>query len=190
MTIKAVVIGASAGGIEALLTLLPKLPSNYALPIIIVVHLSPDKDSLLSAVFGQKCMMRVREAEDKEIMCPGSIYFAPPNYHLLVESPQSLALSCDPAVLFSRPAIDVLFESASEVFGPNLMGIILTGASSDGAKGLKSVYDKGGVAVVQNPEQASVSVMPQAAYTLCPNALKLHLTEIAELIEKAGAAYE
>src|SRR5579871_697452 len=133
---RAIVIGASAGALEALSSLLPALPSGYPIPIMIVVHVPPDKKSALAELFHAKCAIEVREAEDKEPIEPGVAYFAPPNYHLLVEPDETLSLSVDPPVLYSRPAIDVLFESASDVYRHDLIGVILTGANSDGAKGL------------------------------------------------------
>ena len=132
---EAVVIGASAGALEALSSLLPALPSDYRLPILIVVHLPPDKTSLLAELLRARCAIRVREAEDKEPIEPGVVYFAPPDYHLLVEQDRRLSLSDDEPVLFSRPSIDVLFESAADAYGGGLIGVVLTGANSDGANG-------------------------------------------------------
>ena len=119
---EAVVIGASAGALEALSVILPSLPADYGLPVIIVVHVPPDKKSLLAELFQAKCGIEVREAEDKEPIRGGTAYFAPPDYHLLVETDKSLSLSDDEPVLFSRPSIDVLFESAADAYGPSLIG--------------------------------------------------------------------
>ena len=151
---EAVVIGASAGALEALSNLLPALPADYRLPILIVVHLPPDKTSLLAELLRARCAIRVREAEDKEPIEPGVAYFAPPDYHLLVEQDKRLSLSDDEPVLFSRPSIDVLFESAADAYGGGLIGVVLTGANSDGANGLRAVVEAGGVAVVQKPGSA------------------------------------
>lgn len=175
---EAVVIGASAGAMEALSHILPSLPSSYALPILIVVHVPPQK-SMLAELFRAKCQVVVHEAEDKEKILAGHIYFAPPDYHLLVESDRRLSLSSEEPVLFSRPSIDVLFESAADAYGPRLTGIILTGASTDGAKGLRAVVDAGGAALVQQPDMAFASAMPQAALESCPNASSMSLDEIA-----------
>jgi two-component system chemotaxis response regulator CheB len=133
---QAVVIGASAGAIEALSTLLPALPSGYRLPVLIVVHVPPDRKSLLPDLFRDKCAIKVVEADDKEPVQNGVIYFAPPDYHLLVETGKTLSLSSDEPVLFSRPSVDVLFESAADAYGAALTAVILSGASQDGAKGL------------------------------------------------------
>ena len=184
---EAVVIGASAGALEALSSLLPTLPSDYRLPILIVVHLPADKTSLLAELLRARCAIRVREAEDKEPIEPGVAYFAPPDYHLLVEQDRRLSLSDDEPVLFSRPSIDVLFESAADAYGGGLIGIVLTGANSDGAKGLRAVIEAGGAAVVQSPGSAYAAAMPQAAIALCPDARVLPVNEIAAYLRKVGA---
>jgi two-component system, chemotaxis family, protein-glutamate methylesterase/glutaminase len=179
---EAVVIGASAGAIEVLSQILPMLPPAYPLPLLIVVHLPPDTDSLLSELFIAKCRLKAKEAEDKETISPGVIYFAPPNYHLLVESEHILSLSSDEPELFSRPAINVLFESASDVYGEGLVGIVLTGASEDGAHGLQMVAEAGGVAIVQNPAEAGAPDMPAAALKACPGASSMSIREMTEFL--------
>jgi two-component system, chemotaxis family, protein-glutamate methylesterase/glutaminase len=186
---EAIVIGASAGALEALSRILPFLPASYGLPVIIVVHVPPDKESILAELFRAKCAIEVREAEDKEPIRGGTIYFAPPNYHLLVETDKSLALSNDEPVFYSRPSLDVLFESAADAYGSSLIAIVLTGANQDGAKGLKAVAEAGGAAIVQNPDGAYASAMPKAAIAECPGARVLSLKEIAvylQDVEKAG----
>jgi two-component system, chemotaxis family, protein-glutamate methylesterase/glutaminase len=184
---EAVVIGASVGALEALSNLLPGLPADYRLPILIVVHLPPDKISLLAELLRARCAIRVREAEDKEPIEPGVAYFAPPDYHLLVEQDKRLSLSNDEPVLFSRPSIDVLFESAADAYGDGLIGVVLTGANSDGANGLRAVVEAGGVAVVQKPGSAHAAAMPQAAIAACPDARVLPVNEIAVYLREAGA---
>jgi two-component system, chemotaxis family, protein-glutamate methylesterase/glutaminase len=184
---EAVVIGASAGALEVLSNLLPGLPADYRLPILIVVHLPPDSTSLFSELLRARCAMRVREAEDKEPIEPGVVYFAPPDYHLLVEQDKRLSLSDDEPVLFSRPSIDVLFESAADVYGGGLIGVVLTGANSDGANGLRAVVEAGGVAVVQSPESAFAVAMPEAAIATCPDARVLPVNEIAAYLREVGA---
>lgn len=181
---KAVVIGASAGALEALSKILPALPADYPLPIIVVVHLPPDKKSVMAELFQAKCKMAVREADDKEPLEAGVVYFAPPNYHLLIEQDYHLSLSNDEHVLFSRPSINVLFETAADAYNDTLIGIVLTGANNDGADGLRKIADCGGLVLVQNPEQAYASAMPQAALDECQNAKSLSVDEItAFLIE-------
>ena len=184
---EAVVIGASAGALEALSKLLPGLAADYRLPILIVVHLPPDRTSMFAELMRARCAIQVREAEDKEPIEPGVIYFAPPDYHLLVEQDRSLSLSGEEPVLFSRPSIDVLFESAADAYGDGLIGVVLTGANSDGADGLKAVIEAGGAAIVQNPKSAYAAAMPEAAIAACPEARVLPLKEIAEYLREVGA---
>lgn len=161
--IDAVVVGGSAGSVEVLSELLPHLPASCRVPVLIVLHLPRNAPSLLEKIFAPRCVLPVREAEDKEPVRPGTVYFAPTDYHLLVDVGPSLALSVDEPVLYSRPAIDVLFESAAEQYGSRLMGILLTGASQDGARGLEAIRRSGGVTVVQEPASALYPVMPAAA---------------------------
>jgi two-component system chemotaxis response regulator CheB len=175
----AVAIGASSGALDALSAILPPLPADYPLPIFIVVHLPPEKDSFLASVLGAKCRMNVREAQDKEAIAPGTIYLAPPDYHLLVEQDGMLSLSGEEEVHFSRPSIDVLFETAADAYGSQLLGIVLTGANDDGAGGLRAVVDAGGAAIVQHPSLAFSSSMPQAALDACPEARSMNLDGIA-----------
>lgn len=182
---EAVVIGASAGAVEALSTILPALPLHYALPVMIVVHLPPDKKSVMAELFQAKCRVKVKEAEDKELLEAGNVYFAPPNYHLLVERDKRLSLSSEEEILFSRPSIDVLFETAADAYGKKLVGVVLTGANQDGAKGLSLIHKSGGKAIIQNPEQAYASAMPYAAQKLCVDAEILNLEEIADYLRKA-----
>ena len=159
---KAIVMGASAGGIEALGNILPQLPKSYPLPIIIVLHIRSDQPSLLSELFGSKTELRVKEAEEKEVIQPGTIYFASPGYHLLIEQDLTFSISTEDPVNFSRPSIDILFETASDAFGRHLVGVLLTGANQDGAAGLKQIHEAGGLAVIQDPATAQARTMPEA----------------------------
>jgi two-component system, chemotaxis family, protein-glutamate methylesterase/glutaminase len=181
---EAVVIGASAGALEALSVILPALAAGFRLPVIVVVHVPPDKRSVLAELLRAKCRVPVREAEDKETISGGTVYFAPPDYHLLVEVGRSLSLSGDEPVLFSRPSIDVLFESAADAYGPALIAIILTGANHDGAKGIRAVVEAGGTAVVQSPDGAFASAMPEAAIAACPTAAVMSLDAIAAYLQE------
>jgi len=158
-----VVIGASAGGVSALQALLSALPATLALPVLVVLHLPRDRSSRIAEVLAPYCALQVREAEDKQPLQDGTVTFAPPDYHLLVEDRHTLALSIDPPVLYSRPAIDPLFESAAEVFGAGVLAILLTGASSDGSEGVAAVRSAGGRAWLQCPEEAEASMMPASA---------------------------
>jgi two-component system, chemotaxis family, protein-glutamate methylesterase/glutaminase len=177
-----IVIGGSAGTIEALLAILPALPRNYPLPVLIVVHLPPNERSLLPEIFAPRCQLPVKEAEDKEPIRGGTIYFAPPNYHLLVESDFTLSLSSDEPVYYSRPAIDVLFESAADAYGNALRAVVLTGASNDGAAGLQATHRAGGLAFVQNPDTAEAPLMPLSALAACPAARPLDLAQLAHTL--------
>ena len=178
----AVVIGASAGALEALSAILPALPASFALPIFIVVHLPHNRKSVLADILRAKCRIPVQEAEDKEIVIAGRIYIAPPDYHLLVETNYCLALSSDEPVRYSRPSIDVLFESAADTYGPALIAIVLTGANPDGADGLRKIGEAGGTTIVQNPAEALAPEMPRAALAACPAAQPLPLAGIAAFL--------
>jgi two-component system chemotaxis response regulator CheB len=182
----AIVIGSSAGALEALSSILPTLPAGFTLPVIGVVHLPPDRRSILAELLQRKCRVPVREAEDKEPIAAGTVYFAPPDYHLLVETDKSLSLSSDEPVLFSRPSIDVLFESAADAYGCGLTGIVLTGANQDGAKGLRAIVAAGGAAIVQHPDRAFAAAMPEAAIEMCPSAQILSLDAIAHYLQEIG----
>lgn len=178
----AIVIGASAGAVHALLALLPALPRAYPIPVFVVVHVPADGKSALAELFAPRCAVVVKEAEDKEPVRAGTVYFAPADYHLLVEREFTIALSSDEPVLYSRPAIDVLFESAADAYGKGITGIVLTGSSSDGARGLAAVCKAGGSAIVQDPQTAEGAAMPRAALAACPDARVLSLQEIAALL--------
>lgn len=186
--IQAVAIGASAGAVQALLTILPALPVSFSLPVLVVVHVPPDRANVLVPLFQSKCRITVKEAEDKEPVEGGIIYFAPSDYHLLVETGGSLALSTDEPVNYSRPSIDVLFESAADAYGEALVGVILTGANHDGAAGLKAVVDVGGVAIVENPDEAYASAMPNAALEATPSATVMTHEQIVTYLSSLGTA--
>src|ERR1700743_3204062 len=164
--IEAIVIGASAGAIQALSRILPALPEKYPFPVMVVVHIPADRSDLLASLFQAKCRLTVKEAEDKEPIRPGVVYFGPSDYHLLGEPDHTVSFSEDEPALLSRPSIDVLFESAADAYGPGLVGVILTGANEDGAMGLKAVAAAGGAALVEDPATAFASAMPSAALQL------------------------
>ncbi len=187
-SVTAVAIGASAGAVPALLGILPALPAAYPLPVLIVVHVPPDRDNALVELFGAKSQIAIKEAEDKEAIKPGVVYFAPSDYHLLVETDGTLSLSADAPVHHSRPAIDVLFETAADAFGPGLAGIVLTGANEDGAAGLAAVAGAGGAAFVEDPDNAYAPTMPAAAKHACPAATVLSLTQIRDYLLGLGAS--
>lgn len=161
--VDAVVIGASAGGVEALQRLLAVLPGSFEPAILIVLHRPADASDNLAPLLAQRCALPLQEALDKQPISAGSVFLAPANYHLLVEPERTLALSVDAPVVFSRPAIDPLFESAAGVFGRRLLALLLTGASSDGSAGIAAVRRHGGTAWVQDPAEAFAPTMPASA---------------------------
>lgn len=178
---QAVVIGVSAGGLAALRAILPGLSPQMVQPVIVVQHMSPDSDDFLVQYFDKLCGLGVKEAEDKLPIRNGTIYFAPPNYHLLVEEDKSFALSTAERVQYSRPAIDVLFETAADTYRDRLVGIILTGANADGTRGITAVRRWGGIAVAQSPETAEAPAMPASAIEAGVD-MVLDLEEIAPFI--------
>lgn len=181
--VEAIVIGASAGGVEALSMLLPALPADSRVAVFVVVHLPRERPSLLVQIFERRCALPLCEAEDKQPVSPGTVYFAPPDYHMLVEHDRRIALSSDDAVHYSRPSVDVLFESAADVYGERLLGIILTGANEDGTAGLHAVHCAGGITVVQQPDDAQVPQMVRSALRRSPPDFLLPLQEIAPLLK-------
>ena len=160
---EAIVIGASAGGLYALTSLLSGLPQTYPLPIIIVQHRAKEHEDLLENVLQQKCRVMVKQADEKEGVKAGTIYIAPANYHLMVEHDRTFSLSSDALVKYSRPSIDVLFETAADVYKKGLIGIILTGANDDGANGIRAIRHHHGLTIAQDPVDAQFPVMPAAA---------------------------
>lgn len=184
---RAIVIGASAGGVQALLAILTALPPNFALPIFVVLHVPQRNDNPLVELLRARCLLDVKEAEDKEVVQQGTIYFAPPGYHLLIEKNMSIALSADEPVNYSRPAIDVLFETAADALGTDVTGIILTGANHDGAQGLRAIGAGGGAAIVQDPSTAEMPTMPLAALAACPSASVLSIDDIVLHLRQEAA---
>jgi len=156
-------MGASAGGMEALTTVLSALPDGFPRPVVVVQHLSPRHDSDLAGFFAQRARIPVKEAEDKETIQPAHVYFASPNYHLLVEPDETFSLSIDEPVHFARPSIDVLFETAARAWTSHLIGVLLTGSNHDGAQGMAAIKRYGGLTIAQDPKTAAYPVMPQAA---------------------------
>ena len=184
--VDAVVIGASAGGVEALSVLLPALPAGLPMPVFVVLHLPRERPSLLVEIFQPKCALPVREAEDKEPVEAGVVYIAPPDYHLLVDTGPRISLSADEPVHFSRPSIDVLFESAADIYGARLLAIVLTGANEDGAAGAAAVEQAGGKVLVQHPDSAQSSLMPAATIKRVGAAGARELPALAALLAALG----
>ena len=181
MEIELVVIGTSLGGLAALKVVLGKLAANFALPIAVVQHRHRESDRSLSQFLQASLQLPIVEVEDKDPIKPGRVYLAPPDYHLLVEVGH-FALSTDAPVLYARPSIDVLFESAADAYGSQTVGIVLTGANYDGAAGLARIQAAGGRAIVQDPATAEGRVMPEAAIAAVPTATVLSLSAIADYL--------
>jgi two-component system chemotaxis response regulator CheB len=177
-----VVIGGSAGGVDALFQLLPEIPADHRAGVVCILHVPSDRDSRLAELFELRAALPVREARDKERIEPGVIYFAGSGYHLSVERERCFSLSCEPPVQFARPAIDVLMESAADAYGPLLAGILLTGANHDGAAGMCRIRERGGLTVVQDPLEAQASAMPEEAIRRCAPDLVLPLSGIRALL--------
>lgn len=160
---QAIVIGTSAGGVEALTKLFKGLRPGFSIPILIVQHISPTSDSYLAQHLNRLTTITVTEALDKVPIERFHAYLAPPNYHLLVEEDKTISLTVDEKVSYARPSIDVLFETAARAYGHYLLGIILTGANADGASGARIIREMGGFMVVQEPHSAHIPTMPEAA---------------------------
>lgn len=177
-----VVVGASWGGLAALSRLIGGLPGDFAVPIAVVQHRGRNADNLLATLLQDVSSLRVVDVEDKEPMAGGTVYIAPANYHLLVERGH-FSLTTDPLVRFSRPSIDVTFISAADTYQSSTIGVVLTGANDDGARGLRRIVDRGGRAVVQDPASAESPVMPLAAHRSVPEADVVPLAGIAEQLK-------
>jgi two-component system chemotaxis response regulator CheB len=160
---KAIVVGASAGGLNAVSVLLSNLPATFPIPFIIVQHRSRGEDALLEEILQLRARLTVKQADEKESVVPGTVYIAPPDYHVMIEMNETISLSSDEAVNYSRPSIDVLFRSAAEAYKKNLLGIVLTGANDDGANGIRAIRKNGGCTIAQAPDEAEYNTMPQAA---------------------------
>lgn len=184
MDYQAIVIGTSVGGLNALQKILGPLPANFSLPILIVQHRLPAPDDFLTFSLNESCPLTVKEADEKEPIKPGFVYIAPANYHLLVEQNKTLSLSIDSKVCYSRPSIDVLFETAAEAYLSGLIGIILTGANDDGTIGLKKIKEKGGLTIAQDPATAESGVMPLSAIRENVIDQILPLAEIASFLSQ------
>ena len=176
-----VVIGASWGGLAALTRVISDLPADFDVPVVIVQHRSRHADNLLAGLLQGATPLTVVDVEDKEPLLPRAIYIAPANYHVLVDDGH-LSLTTDPMVRFSRPSIDVTFMSAADTYPDSTIGVILTGANGDGAKGLRHIVDRGGRAVVQDPTTAESPMMPHAAQRAVPEASVVPLTGIAQFL--------
>lgn len=173
---RVIVVGASAGGLHALRTLVAALPADFEVPVIVVQHRAKESELLCELL--QECAdLHVHEVTDKQEIGPG-VFVGPPDYHLLLDADGYFSLSTDDPVRYSRPSIDVMFESAADVYGMDTVGVVLTGANQDGAAGLRRIADAGGHCVVQDPDTAEVRVMPRFAIRAVPDACVLPVEEI------------
>ena len=180
--VKFIAIGVSAGGFEALTTLVTQLPADFSLPIAIVQHRSADSSGFLAEHLDINAQIKVKDVFDKEPISSGIVYLAPPDYHLLIERGHLFSLSQDDKVNYSRPSIDVLFESAADIYRQACLAIILTGKNQDGAMGLAKIVATGGTAIVQDPHSAQASEMPIAAINNAPTASVFTLSQITDYL--------
>jgi two-component system, chemotaxis family, protein-glutamate methylesterase/glutaminase len=184
-----VIVGTSWGGLAALRQLITSLPAGYGIPLAVVQHRHRDSDALLARFLQDHTQLRVCEIEDKQPIDSGRVFIAPANYHMLVEDGH-FALSTEAPVRHSRPSIDVAMTSAAAAYGHRVVGVVLTGANADGAAGLRRIHDRGGMAVVQDPESAEVETMPRAALRSVPTARVFPLERIAPFLAALPAPRE
>lgn len=182
LPVKLIVIGGSWGGIQASLSILQDLPASFPIPVLLVLHRLKNYESDLDGIYARKIKLHVREVNEKEAIKPGFVYIAPANYHVLIERDFTFSLDVSEYENFSRPSIDVSFTSAANVFGKAAMGILLSGASKDGSRGLKRIADKGGIALVQDPAEAEVATMPASAIGTIKNCKVLTVNKIQEYL--------
>ena len=184
MSYEAIVIGVSSGGMKAMKIMFSHLPKGFKTPIIIVQHISAHSDSQWIQLLNDTYNVDIKEADEKEKIENGKVYFAPPNYHLLIEKDKTFSLTIDERVNYARPSIDVLFESAAEAYKNKLIGIILTGSNSDGTNGIKRIQECGGLAIVQDPKTAEATYMPISAISAIQPDYILSLEDIIKLLIK------
>lgn len=163
--------------------LISKLPKNFPLPVIVVIHRSRKHKSSIEELLNSKSKVIVKVADDKDKLKKGTVYFAPSDYHLLLEPDQTFTLDCSEPVLYSRPSIDVTFQSVADVFEDQVIAILLSGANADGAVGICYIHEKNGFTIVQDPEFAEVRTMPEAAINKCSADLVLSNLEIYSFME-------
>jgi len=178
-----IVIGASLGGMRALKSIVNSLPASFPLPVVAVLHRHKDSDGVLTELVQIDTAMPVSEVVDKEPILPGHVYIAPADYHLFIES-DYFSLSTDDLVQFARPSIDVVFESAADTFGPNVIGVVLTGANQDGSKGATRIKERGGQIIVEDPASADCAIMPAATIQAVKVDYIRALEEIGPLLQQ------
>lgn len=178
----AFIIGGSAGSLDVLLKVLPKVSPDISFPIIIVIHRKHGADSLLPDLLSSRTSLIVKEADEKERIVAGTVYIAPSDYHLLIETDQTFSLDYSEKINYSRPAIDATFQTAAEVYKNKLVCLLLSGSNADGVTGLKSVKAWDGIAVIQDPETAQVAYMPEQARKQVEIDRILRIEEVADFI--------
>lgn len=178
MAYSVVAVGTSWGGLAALTKLLADLPGDFGIPVVVVQHRSKDSERLLVQLLQDVTELNVCEIEDKDPLTPGTVHVAPANYHVLIEDGYA-SLTIEEPVRFSRPSIDVMFSSAADTYRAAAIGVVLTGANEDGARGLAHIVKRGGLALVQDPKTAEIPIMPQAAIRVVPTAEVLPLETVA-----------
>ena len=183
-TCSALIIGGSAGSLDVLLEIFPALRNDIRFPIIIVVHRKASNESLLTDLLKSRTTLAVGEAEEKEFLIPGKVFIAPADYHMLIEEDRSISLDYSEKINYSRPSIDVTFQSAAEVFKEKLVCILLSGSNADGVEGLKSVNNYSGSVVIQNPNTAIMPYMPQQAVINVKPHVILDSHDMADYINK------
>jgi len=182
MGVKIIVIGGSWGGLQASLEILSGLPADFNIPIVLVLHRLKNFDGDLESIYRKKTSLRVMEVDEKESIKGGSLYIAPPNYHVLIEENETFSLDASEPENYSRPSIDVTFNSAAEIYGKKTLGILLSGANKDGSLGLSVIGKKGGIAIVQDPREAEVDTMPQSAIDVIPDCKIYNLIQIRDFL--------
>jgi two-component system chemotaxis response regulator CheB len=184
MRFEAIVVGVSSGGMNAMKVMFSLLPKDFNTPVIIVQHIGAHSDSRWIKLLNDISNLPLKEADEKERIESGKVYFAPPNYHLLIEKDRTFSLTVDERVNYSRPSIDVLFESAAEAYADKLIGVILTGSNNDGTNGIKRVKECGGLVIIQNPETSESAYMPKSAIAAIKPDYVLSLEDIINLLIK------
>ncbi|MXV15096.1 chemotaxis protein CheB [Hufsiella ginkgonis] len=180
------VIGASAGGFNLIFDLVLSLPATFPVPVIVIIHRNRRYQSAIEELLDQKAAVRVKMAAEKDTLNPGCVYFAPPDYHLLIEPDGTLSLDYSEPVWYCRPSIDVTFESASDVYARNAIGILLSGANEDGAEGLAYIENNHGLVIAQDPVDAEVKTMPQAAINKCRRCMVLSNEHLFQFVNQVA----
>ena len=181
---KVVVVGGSAGSLDIILKIISNADATGSILYIIVIHRKNDTNSMLTGLFSSRTKLKVKEVEDKDYILPGHIYIAPPDYHLLLENEHTFSLDASEKIYFSRPSIDVTFESVAEIFGASVIGVLLSGANADGAHGLSTIHQAGGFTIVQDPESAEADYMPRQAIDKLKPDIIISADKIPDFLKK------